>query len=339
MSIVIIGSGIAGVTCAEALAKAGRAVALVTRETAGHYSRPLLSHGFSHDDVEQRIVTRSFDALGQAGIQIHAGCDAIRIDAATKRLHCAGGQGEFALDYETLVLAPGSDAFVPPPLLASRGQFHVLNSLADLLALRRLRQKALDGGQLPNWAIVGGGLIGCEVASDLAKAGDSVTLFHMADRLMERQLQEDDSATLLQTFAQAGIKVELSCNVASIEADADGELRTVATDLARHDGFNGVIVACGFKPRIQLAQAAGLAVQRGISVDGYLRTADAHIHAFGDAAQCSDGRIYAFIAPIRSQALWLAQYLSGAVSEHWTPPVFHPKAKIHDFMASRPYQF
>lgn len=348
MGIVIVGSGIAGITCAEELAKAGLAVTLVTRETAGHYSRPLLSHGFSNDDVEQRIVTRAFDALRQHGIQVHAGCEARAIDGAARKLACAGAQGPFSLDYDTLVLAPGSEAFVPPPLMAFRENFHVLNSLDDLIALRRLRQQALKQGQRPRWALIGGGLIGCEVASDLAKAGDNVVLFHMADRLMERQLLEDDAATLLQVFQQSDIAVELNCNVASIEAD--GNWRVVVTDRGRHGGFpealvgplrggfHGVLVACGFKPRTQLAQAAGLPVQRGISVDGFLRTADPAIHAVGDAAQYADGRVYAFIAPIRSQAQWLARYLAGATNEAWVPPVFHPKAKIHGFTASHPYR-
>lgn len=338
MSIVIVGSGIAGVTTAETLAKAGQEVALVTRESAGHYSRPMLSHGFSHADVEQRIITRRFDELRQHGIQVHAGCEAQQIDLTSRRLQVAGAEGEFALDYDSLILAPGSDAFVPPPLLAFRGQFQVLNSLDDLLALRRLRQTVLDSGRQPRWGLIGGGLIGCELASDLAKAGDRVSLFHMADRLMERQLQPDDSAVLQEHFLQTGIQMHFSCNVSAIEADGDG--RAVATDSGRHSGFDGVIVACGFKPRIQLAQQAGLATQRGISVDGFLRCSAPQVYAVGDAAQCSDGKVYAFIAPIRSQALWLAQHLAGGGSPAaWTPPAFHPKAKIHGFTASHPYTF
>lgn len=338
MNTVIIGSGIAGFTCAEALAKAGQAVSLVTRETAGHYSRPMLSHGFSREDVEQRIVMRRFEEMQQQGIRVYRGCDALAINPAGRSLRCQGGDGEFTLDYDTLILAPGSDAFIPPPLQAFRGQFHVLNSLGDLLALRRLRQAVLDSGGQPRWGLIGGGLIGCEMASDLAKAGDAVSVFHMADRLMERQLQPDDSAVLQEHFAQSGIQMHFNCNVAAIETATD-ERKAVATDSGRHADFDGVIVACGFKPRIQLAQQAGLATQRGISVDGFLRCSTPQVYAVGDAAQCSDGKVYAFIAPIRSQALWLAQHLAGGDQPAWTPPAFHPKAKIHGFTAAHPYAF
>ncbi|TAN51139.1 MAG: NAD(P)/FAD-dependent oxidoreductase [Methylococcaceae bacterium] len=337
MNITIVGSGVAGVTCADALIKANHSVTLITRETAGYYSRPMLSHGFSHDDVEQQIVTRSFDELSQSGIHVHSHCDVRRIDAAQQRLTCINDHGEFMLNYDTLILALGSMAFVPPPLTEFRRLFNVLNELNDLIILRRLRQRARKQDSSARWAIIGGGLIGCELAADLAKAGDAVTVFHVAGQLMERQLQADDADTLQHTLEQAGIALELNCNVLAIEEE--GDYRAVVTQNARHGGYCGVIIACGFKPRALLAEQAGLAVQRGITVDGWLRTSDPHIHAIGDVAQCSDGRIYAFIAPIRSQAQWLAQYLSGATESAWTPPVFHPKAKIHGFTASHPYQF
>lgn len=337
MNIILIGSGVAGVTCADALIKADQSVTLITRETTGYYSRPMLSHGFSHDDVEQQIVTRSFDALRQSGIHVHSHCDVRRIDPAQRQLTCINDHGEFMLSYDRLILALGSMAFIPPPLTEFRRLFNVLNDLNDLITLRRLRQRAREKGLPARWAIIGGGLIGCEVAADLAKAGDAVTVFHVAGQLMERQLQADDADVLKHTFEQAGITLELSCNVLAIEAEDDH--RTVVTQNARHGGFCGVIIACGFKPRVLLAEQAGLAVQRGISVDARLCTSDPNIHAIGDVAQCSDGRIYAFIAPIRSQAQWLAQYLSGATTAAWTPPVFHPKAKIHGFSASHPYQF
>jgi NAD(P)H-nitrite reductase large subunit len=104
-------------------------------------------------------------------------------------------------------------------------------------------------------------------------------------------------------------------------------------------GFHGIIVACGFKPRTDLAKTAGLEVNRGIVVDPYLRTQDPDIHAIGDAAECADGRLYAYIMPIRHQAMWLARFLAGAASEPWQPPAFKPRAKVHGFVADHPYLF
>jgi len=94
--------------------------------------------------------------------------------------------------------------------------------------------------------------------------------------------------------------------------------------------YDGVIVATGFAPRIQLAKEAGLATARGIVVDEYLRTADRCIYAAGDVAE-TGSRLYPFVSPIRSQALWLVEHLEGRDAAHWTPPPFKPVIKIHDF--------
>jgi NAD(P)H-nitrite reductase large subunit len=186
--------------------------------------------------------------------------------------------------------------------------------------------------------VVGGGLIGCEVASDLAKVGDRVTLFHALPRLMERQLVEEDSAELLRVLQeQSGIEVLLNCGVQGFGEISEG-LAVELNDGTR-GGFHGIIVACGFKPRTELAQAAGLATRRGIVVNGFLTTDNPDVFAVGDVAECPDGKLYAYVTPVRSQGLWLAKYLSGQTSEPWQPPIFKPKAKVHGFNAAHPYLF
>jgi NAD(P)H-nitrite reductase large subunit len=136
MRVVVIGSGLAGVTLAEALAKDEQFhVQLVTAETHGYYSRPRLSHGFSSD---ANVVLKSFEAL--APVRVMAGVQVEQIDRAKQRVVLDGGS---RLDYDLLILATGSAARVPPALLPFRPQFFTLNSLDDLLTLRRRRQKAL----------------------------------------------------------------------------------------------------------------------------------------------------------------------------------------------------
>lgn len=340
MDIVIIGSGMAGITLAEELRKLSPAATLtvLTRETHGYYSRPMLSHGFSREDVETKIILKSFAELRDSGIAIEAGADVLGIDRAAGSVSYRDAAGrETAIHYDRLALAPGSDAFVPPPFRAAAELFRVINSLDDLLALRRQRAALRAAGRIPRWAIVGGGLIGCEVGSDLAKAGDAVVLFHALPRLMERQLVEADSATLLTVLETHGIAVRLDASVTGFEAD-DGRLAVLLPG-GRETGFDGILVACGFKPRTALAEAAGLAVKRGIAVDPYLRTADPAIHALGDAAEFADGRLYAYVMPIRQQALWLARHLAGQTAEPWQPPDFKPRAKVHGFTAAQPYLF
>lgn len=339
MHTVIIGSGIAGITFAEELKKLqpDARITVLTHENHGYYSRPMLSHGFAREDVETKIILKSFADLRTAGIDVLAPTEVLVLDRAAKTVTGRRQGEEFTLDYERLVLATGSAAFVPPPFRPAAALFQAVNSLDDLLALRRRRAEVLASGAQARWAVVGGGLIGCEVASDLAKAGDAVTLFHALPRLMERQLVEDDSATLLEVLQGQGIEVRLDAAVQGFEQDDAGY--AVRLDSGAATGFHGLIVACGFKPRTELAEAAGLAVKRGIVVDGFLTTQDPAIHALGDVAECADGRLYPYILPVRHQAMWLAKFLAGQTQEPWQPPAFKPRAKVHGFTAAQPYLF
>lgn len=335
MGVVIIGSGIAGVTFAEkyrALSPDDDIV-LVTAEHDGYYSRPLLSRGFTKTDIEQSIILKTFAKLRESGIVVIAGSEVNAIDRNAKTIAIDGPGQEKSLVYDKLVLAQGSAAFVPPPFRPYEKLFFSLNSLADLKAMRKFRQPFLNQNRHPHWAVIGGGLIGCEVASDLATAGDKVTIYHAMDRLMERQLVAEDSAALLKVLQNSGVEVLLEQAVQSF-ADEGGKV-CVITDVTAE--FDALIVACGFKPRTELAQQAGLDVGRGIKVNAHLQTSDESIFALGDAAELPDGKLYAYILPIRSQALWLASYLAGQEQAAWMPAPFSTKAKVHGFEAGHPY--
>jgi NAD(P)H-nitrite reductase large subunit len=335
MKIIIVGSGIAGVTFAEKYRSlvADKPITLITAEHDGYYSRPLLSRGFTKTDIEQTIILKTFDKLRENNIEVIAGSEVAGINREDKTIAIEGPGQEKSLRYDILILAQGSAAFVPPPFKPYEKLFFGLNSLTDLKAIRRFRQPFLNQDKHPHWAVVGGGLIGCEVASDLAVAGDKVTIYHMMDRLMERQLSTEDSASLLTVLQSEGVKVLLNQSVTGFIRE--GGKVCVKTNVTTE--FDAVIVACGFKPRTGLAESAGLEVGRGIRVDAFLRTNDPDIFALGDAAELPDGKLFAFIMPIRSQASWLASYLAGQEQNPWSPPPFTTKAKVHHFEAVHPY--
>lgn len=312
MKVVVVGSGLAGVSVAEGLAADPLCkVTLVTSERQGYYARPRLSHGLSlSDEATAGIVIKPFAAFA-ASINRVTGVRVEQIHRADRRLQLCAGKH---LHYDTLVLATGSSARIPPEFESRRGTFLTLNSLDDLLALRGVLQNgAASDAATSRWAIVGGGLIGCELASDLHKAGAKVCLFHRAPRLMELQLQEFQSEALAQHFDAMGVEVRL--NVSLTEPPA---------------GFDATVVCTGFLPRTELARAAGLNTDKGIVVDGFLRTNDPHVFAVGDVAQVG-GRLFPFVAPVRSQALWFVQHLLGQTAQAWKPPAFSPTIKVHGF--------
>lgn len=335
MNIVVIGSGVAGVTFAEKFRTLSpeAEITLVTHEHDGYYSRPLLSRGFTKTDIEQSIILKPFDKLRESNIEVIAGSEITGIDRKQKTVAIEGSCQEKFLNYDKLILAQGSEAFIPPPFRPFEKLFFKLNSLADLKVMRKFRQPFLNRNQHPHWAIIGGGLIGCEVASDLAVAGDKVTIYHMMDRLMERQLVPEDSDALLTVLQTSGVEVLLNQAVQSF-ADEGGKL-FVKTDVAAE--YDAILVATGFKPRTALAQQAGLETARGIKVNPYLQTSAESIYAVGDVAELPDSKLYAYILPIRSQALWLANHLAGVEQAAWSPAPFSTKAKVHNFEAKHPY--
>jgi len=335
MRVVIVGSGVAGVSFAEKYRalSADADITLVTRENDGYYSRPLLSRGFSKSDIEQSIILKTFDQLRTAGITVIGGAEATSINCSDSTLILKDSGEEKPLCYDKLVLAQGSAAFIPPSFRAHSDLFFCLNSLADLKAMRKFRQAFLDQGRRPDWAIIGGGLIGCEVASDLAVSGDKVTLYHAMDRLMERQLLTEDSVLLQRVLQDCGVQVLLNQAVQGLVRQ--DEKVYVKTDAPA--GFDALIIACGFKPNTELAEQAGLKIGRGVKVNPYLQTSDKNIYAVGDLAELPNGKLYAFILPIRSQAFWLATFLSGQEQNAWIPPIFTTQAKVHGFNAVHPY--
>lgn len=338
MKIIIIGSGIAGITFAEQLRKlsADAKITLLTKENEGYYSRPLLSKGFSNDNIEQSIIIQPFNELLNNNICVISGVEVTSINRSKRLVNVKGIDEIETLEYDKLILATGSSAFIPPPFLPYQDNFFLFNSLHDLKILRQFRQSILQNNEHPNWAIIGGGLIGCEVASDLALTGDQVSIFHPMDRLMERQLVEEDSTTLLQVMQTSGIDIRLNQTVKGFKKINDKIM--VNTD-ANQSEYDGIIVSCGFKPRIELAVNAGLETGRGIKTDQTLLTNDENIYALGDVAELPNGKLYAFVKPIRFQALWLADYLSGQDKAPWLPPEFNPSAKVNNFEAAHPYLF
>jgi NAD(P)H-nitrite reductase large subunit len=335
MHIIIIGSGIAGVSFAEKYRSlsADDEITIITRENDGYYSRPLLSRGFSKNDIEQSIILKTFDKLRASNITVISGAEITAINRSEKKVAITGSCQEKSLLYDKLVLATGSSAFIPPPFRPYNELFFCLNSLVDLKALRKFRLGLTIQNRQPEWAIIGGGLIGCEVASDLAVSGDKVTLFHAMDRLMERQLVVEDSALLLEVLQNSGVKVLLNQNVQRFAKEED----KVCVKTGVTTEFDALIVSCGFKPRTELAELAGLDVGRGIKVNQCMQTSDEAIYALGDVAELPNGKLYAFILPIRSQAHWLAGFIAGQEQHCWSPPVFTTRAKVHGFEAVHPY--
>jgi nitrite reductase (NADH) large subunit len=204
--------------------------------------------------------------------------------------------------FSRLVLATGSTALrlnLPGVDLAGVHTFRDSRDVDLLLALAARKQRVV---------VIGGGLLGLEAAYGLAKAGAAVTLVHLMDRLMERQLDAPAAELLKSLVERKGIRVLLDASTARLRGETQVE-GVELTDGRRLEA-DAVIFAAGIRPNVALAKNAGIAVNRGIVVDDRLQTGAPDIYALGECAE-HRGICYGLVEPAYEQAGVLARHLAG----------------------------
>jgi nitrite reductase [NAD(P)H] large subunit len=299
--VVVVGGGIAGQAVVEALRARDRdvTIALVCDEPQLPYDRVRLSELLISGDAADGLRLRPDEWYADNRI------DVIRGRAAWCRPDekLIGLYDGTLVGYDRLALATGSRPLMPPIPGIDLPGVHPFRDPDDCAAIRAAAAEARHA------TVIGGGLLGLEAARGIAAQGCAVTVVHLMDRLMERQLDAGAAAMLAPAIADQGVEVLLERRTEAIVGDgaaralrfADGE--ELATDL--------VVVSIGIAPQIDLARDMGLTCGRGIKVDDALRTSAADVWAVGECAE--HGRIvYGLVAPILEQARTAAATMLGA---------------------------
>ena len=306
--LVIVGNGMAAARLVDELAKTalGRyAIAVIGDEPRLAYNRVLLSSVLAGETASHDIELRPADWWRDRGVTLKYGCAVTEIDVGRRELKIAN---EESVAFSRLVLATGSTPLrlnVPGAELAGVHTFRDSRDVDLLLTLAASKKRVV---------VVGGGLLGLEAAYGLAKAGAPVTLIHLMDRLMERQLDAPAAALLKSLVEPKGIEVLLNANTARILGEARVE-GVELTDGRRIDA-DAVIFAAGIRPNVALARDAGIPVNRGIIVDDHLQTGAPDIFALGECAE-HRGICYGLVEPAYEQARVLAQHLAGRTGRVW----------------------
>lgn len=299
--IVVLGSGLAGYTVVRELRKLDPdiAITLVSRDSGDYYSKPMLSNALAQGkDAENLVLTSAQKMAQQLNFTLLANTEVDTIDAANKSVQTDSG----ILEYEKLVLAVGADAIRIPLQGDAAHEVLSVNDLADYAKFRG----ALDSAK--SVAIMGGGLIGCEFANDLAAAGYSVTVVDPAAYPLASLMPQAAGEKLLEPLQKIGVTWRFGTAVQAVDKLASGYALTLNDGTIVYADL--VLSAVGLRPRIALAREAGLAVNRGIVVDDQMRSSDAHIFALGDCAEIG-GKIQPFILPIMHAGRALAKILNG----------------------------
>ena len=300
--LVIVGNGMAAAKLVEELSKnaLGRyAIAVIGAEPRLAYNRVLLSSVLAGEVASHDIELKPASWWRDRGVTLKYGALATEIDIGRREIRI---ENDESVVFSKLVLATGSLPLrlnVPGCELAGVHTFRDSRD-ADLLLTLAAQKKRV--------VVVGGGLLGLEAAYGLARAGAPVTLLHLMDRLMERQLDAPAAALLKSLVEGKGIEVLLGANTARIH----GESRVEGVELAdgRRLEAEAVIFAAGIRPHVALAKEAGIAVNRGIVVDDHMQTSAADIFALGECAE-HRGICYGLVEPAYEQARLLARHLAG----------------------------
>ncbi len=263
MNVVVIGGGAAGAIAALVAKKRGADVTLIRKDKEFFVkcSSPYVISG----DVEYERAVKSDSMLTSNGIRLII--DEVTDIDTEKKIVRASGIDFF---YNKLIIATGAYPFVPP--MSVSGSVFTLRDGEDV-------KKIMDAAKsAKNIAVVGGGAIGIEVASELKKMGKSVMIVELLDHLMERVYDGEFCEKIERTLSENGIEIHTSTKVERIENS------NVVTDKGTFEA-DMVVLSIGVRSEVELAKKTGLNVDRGIVVNDKMETSLRDIYAAGDCAQ------------------------------------------------------
>ncbi len=316
--LVVVGNGMAGVACVEQILKRRHnfEITIFGDETHANYNRILLSTVLAGEKSAEEIELNGIEWYRENGIRARFGSRVVRIGCQERLVTAEDGA---VIPFDRLILATGSSPYIPPIPGADKKNVYVFRTLDDT---RALLEKARPGLKA---AVIGGGLLGLEAARGLQLRGCEVTVIHLMDSLMERQLDAAGGLYLQRQIEGLGIKVMLRKETCALAGNGCVEGVEFVTGESIDAGL--VVIAAGIRPNAELARGAGIDVRRGIVVDDYMRTSAPNIFAVGECTE-HRGQTFGLIAPLLEQGRTLAAAITGDRSLPFTAAAPAAKLKI-----------
>ncbi len=300
--LVIVGSGMAGTACVEELLKTGKGdfeITVLGKERHPNYNRVLLSQVLTGEKTLDDITTHAPAWYGATGVRLLLGRKVTGVDRGRRAVVTEDGAEE---RYDKLILALGSRPIVPDIPGAQKHGVVAFRNIDDCERIRGLVRKGVKA------AVIGGGLLGLEAAHALLLMGAEVTVVHLADRLMERQLDAPAAGFLKEDLERAGISVLLNAETIAITGEDKVE------GLSFKDGSSleaDIVILCvGIRPNAGLAEKSGVYCKRGIVVSDTMQTYDPAIYAVGECVE-HRGATFGLVAQVFEQARVAANHISG----------------------------
>jgi len=289
---IIVGNGIAGITAAQTIVRADPAseVHIFGAEPYPYYRRPILWEFIAGQIEQEALFFRPTAWYTERGIRLHLGVGVTALNPQAHSLTLADGS---SAEYDRLLLATGGRPFIPPFEGSEKKGVYVLRTIEDAISIKEHAQGVSTA------AVIGGGLLGIETARALASLNLDVSVIEFMPHLLPLQLDAEGAQALQSLLESMGMRILTG---AATEAILGDELPTgVRTKDGRIVDAELVLISTGIRPRIELASEAGMDVNRGVVVDGQLRTSATDVYAAGDAAEF-EGTIYGIISSAIDQA-------------------------------------
>ncbi len=301
MRVIIVGNGLAGIISAKTLRELDKKVEIevFAEEKYHYYPRPSLIEFLAGAIPFERMFAFPQEWYREQNINIHLGKPVTRIFPDSQEIEVAGGKKE---KYESLLLANGSFSFIPPFKGTDKKGIFALRTLDDafeLLEYLKNHQRVV---------VIGGGLLGLEIARAMKSRGAQVDVVEFFDRLLPRQLDIQGASLLKAQVENMGINVHLG--LATEEILGQNDVRGLRFKGERKIEMDMAIVAAGVRPNIRLAKEAGLETDRGLVTDDYLQSSNPKIFGAGDVIQ-HRGRVYGIIPSSFNQARVVASNILG----------------------------
>ena len=301
MRVLVMGNGLAGTIASKTLRELDPTadIDIFAEEKYHYYPRPNLIEFLAGNVSQENLFAFSEEWYAEKNITIHLGQPVLKLHPDSKEVELDGGKKE---SYDVLLLANGASSWVPPISGAETKGVFTLRTLDDALSILEWIDKH------PNVAIIGGGLLGLEIARAIKSRGAVVHVVEFFPRLLPRQL-DTEGAAVLQSQVE-GMEIEVQLGIATEEIIGEGEVEGLRFKSGERLEAQTAIVAAGVRPNIRLAADAGLETDKGIIVDDTLRTSHPEIFAAGDSVQHRD-RIYGIIPASFNQARAVAFNMVG----------------------------
>ncbi len=319
MKIIIFGAGQAGYAAARRLKQnmPEAEVLILDHDVCGLYAKMRLPDYVAGKVAREKLILASADAMKSQGIEPRFGEKIEKIDPVNKEIFTSGGK---AYSYDKLVLASGATAFVPPVKGVETADVFTLRTMEDADRIIRRAETAKTA------LVIGGGLLGLEAAWALRERGLDVTVVEFMNRLLPRQLNEAESAVLLEKLGGTGLHFRLGVSAAEVTEGAGSESVKVTFSDGSAVETGLLLFSAGIRSQIHPAADCGIKVNKAIVVDHQFRTSLPDIYAVGDCAEI-DGRTWGLWIAAKDQGEALGDILCGKRGS-FESPVYAPNLKI-----------